>query len=258
MKGLLKEEIKGKIFYGEILDAEDPDKDGRCKVMVYGVFDSVEVADLPWATPANSHIFAGGESGGSGNISIPKKGSIVRVHFIEGDIYSPEWIGLAYINDTLKTEISESYIGSHVLVRDEDADLKIYYTPKNGFEIWFAGSKFAINPDKSVTIEHEGTQSIIELQGVDCNISTQGTVNITAPNKIEEVSSKLVLNGKSLTQLGPTGNMSAVGAEPLFAFLKAMATALDVKWPATPGVNAALASAAEQAATSKIVKVTVP
>jgi hypothetical protein len=93
--------------------------------------------------------------------------------------------------------------------------------------------------------------------GTTINITTQNEIKLAAPNLIEETATNVILNGKKLTQLGPSGNMSAVGSEPLFAFLKALASAVDNKWPATPGVLSSLAEAAEVASTSKIVKVTV-
>ena len=38
IKGLSKEEIIGKIFYGEVVDNNDPLQEGRCRVKVFGIF----------------------------------------------------------------------------------------------------------------------------------------------------------------------------------------------------------------------------
>lgn len=276
IKGLTKEEIIGKIFYGEVIDNNDPDQDGRCKIRVYGVHESdlpeydgkgkvtgtkkieIPTDDLPWATPGSMKTFGGGGDHGAGDISIPKIGAIVRVSFIEGDLYNPEWHSLPFLNQAAKDEIADSYLDSHVILYDVDQQLKVFYTPGKGVEIYLKKSHLTINPDASITIEHADSQSIIELVGPDCNITTQANVNITAATKIEATAETCILNGTTKTQLGPIGNFGAVGAEPLWAFLKALSAVVDAKWPPSPGVNSSAAASAETASTSKIVKVTVP
>lgn len=258
IKGLSKNELIGKIFYGEVVDNNDPDQEGRCRVKVYGVFDDIANEDIPWASPGSSRTFGGGADGGFGDISIPKNKAIVRISFAEGELYSPEWHSLPFMNQAAKDDISSSYLDSHLILYDVDQELKVYYTPSNGFEIYLKKSHMTINPDASITIEHKDSQSIIELVGPDCNITTQANVNITAATKIEATAETCILNGTKKTQLGPSGNFSAVGAEPLWAFVKALSAAVDLKWPPSPGVNSAAAAAAEIASTSKNVKVTVP
>jgi len=127
MENLTKEEIQNRIFYGEVVDANDPEYDGRCKIRVFGAFDKLKDEELPWAVPGNGNIFSGD---GGGDISIPKKGSIVRVRFPSGEIYSPEWVSMPYLNESLKSLIKNSYLGSQVLLYDEEEQLKIFYTPK--------------------------------------------------------------------------------------------------------------------------------
>ena len=258
IKGLSKEEIIGKIFYGEVVDNNDPLQEGRCRVKVFGIFDDIPTGDIPWASPGSSKTFGGGADGGFGDISIPKNKAIVRLSFADGELYNPEWYSIAYINQAVKDEIADSYLNSHVLMYDEDEQMRVFYTPSKGFEIYFKKSHITINPDVSITIEHADSQSIIELVGPDCNITTQNNINITAANKIEATAQTAIYNGTTLTQLGPTGNFSAVGAEPLWAFLKSLSAAVDLKWPPSPGANASAAAAAETASTSKIVTVTVP
>jgi hypothetical protein len=41
-----------------------------------------------------------------------------------------------------------------------------------------------------------------------------------------------------------------VAGEQLFAFLKSLATAVDAKWPPSPGVNSGAAEAAEESSLS--------
>jgi hypothetical protein len=59
------------------------------------------------------------------------------------------------------------------------------------------------------------------------------------------------------TKVGPGPYQMAILGEPMWALLTTMATALDGKYPATPGVNAGLVEAAKQSATSTNVMISV-
>lgn len=209
MKSLSKEELKGKLFIGEIVDNNDPLQEGRCRIKVFGLFDEEEnipVETIPWATPFNRKMFAGGE-GGFADISVPKIGTYVRVQFAEGDVLSPEYTNIQIPNETVKDEISGSYLNSHVLAYDVDENMKIYYTPGKGLEIFLKDSHITINPDSSVTIEHSGTESIIELVGGNINIVSQNAVNVTSPQCIIE--SGDIQLGEGATESLIKGNLFA-------------------------------------------------
>jgi len=255
IKGQDKAELVGKIYYGEVVDNNDPLKEGRCRVKVYGVFDNIDDAHLPWAIPGSSKTFGGGDDHGFGDISIPKNKTVVRVTFSEGDLYNPEWHSIAYINKQLKDDISDTYLNSHVLLYDVDEKMKIFYTPGKGLNFFLKDSQIIINPDSSITIEHKNTDSIIELIGTTINITSNSTINITSNSVIKAESSEVAMKGSSVTKLGPAPTYSAVLAEPLWTFLKSLAAAVDGKMPPTPGVYSGQAAAAEQLSTSTNVKV---
>ena len=255
---LLSQDTMAKDWVGEVVDSEDPETQFRCKIKVYGLFDELETENIPWAFPANKSIFASNDNGGYGSGSVPKVGTLMKVRFANGDIYSPEYYSIQNINSAMQSEIEGDYQGTHVLAYDEDADFKILYQPETGIKIHLKESHITINPDESITIEHSASESIIELVGDACNIVTKATVDITADSEITATAPTCTINGTQTTQLGPTGNFSAVGAEPLWAFLKSLSAAVDVKWPPTPGVNSGAAASAETASTSNNNKVSVP
>jgi hypothetical protein len=254
---LLSQDTMSKSWIGEVVDSEDPEVQLRCKIKVFGLFDELETDDIPWAFPANQGIFAS-TTGGFGSGSVPKVGSLMKVKFSNGDIYAPEYYAIQNINAALQTEIEGDYQGTHVLAYDEDEDFKILYQPGTGIKIHMKESHITINPDESISIEHSGSESIIELVGSTCNIVTKNKVEITADSEIVATAPECTLNGTQTTTLGPTGNFSAVGSEPLWAFLKTMASVVDTKWWSTPGLMTGLAAAAETASTSKNNKVSVP
>jgi hypothetical protein len=271
---LSKEFLSTGIFVGRVVDNDDPNREGRCRIMVFGIFDFEEpvldknnkpiagqtkrtelpTEDIPWAYPRSNNFFAGGD-GGFGNLSVPKIGTIVSVNFCDGNIYSPEYSAIMNINTDMQAAITNSYLNSHVFGWDQDENLRVYYTPDNGMEIFLRDSHITINPDTSITIEHSGSESIIELIGPNINITCNSSINLTSNSLIRAESTEVAMNGSAVTKLGPAPTYSAVLAEPLWTFLKSLATAVDGKLPSTPGVYSSQAAAFEQLSTSKNVKV---
>lgn len=233
-------------YIGFVIDPEDPERLGRCKIRVIGVYDQIEDEDLPWAFPHSLSVFSGGDSKGAGNISIPKAGTAVRVNFLEDDIHSPQWSSIIHLNDTLRRELAESYQGSHVIVYDEDEDLKVWFTPANGMQIYYKDSSISINPDQSILIDHRDSQSNIELKA--------GQITVNARSKVEVNSPNVHVNG-GLTELGTSPQFSVLLGEVLLAALDALAATVDLKWPPSPGVATATMQQA-RAALSKTVKTT--
>ena len=266
ISNLTQDRLNGTDWIGEVVDNEDPEFTGRCRVRVFGKFDGTTVFDdpdsapiipndqIPWAYPASGNIFGGGESKGAGFLSVPKVGSKVKVRFNTGNLYAPEYFAMQDLNQAVIDEVKDSYQNAHVLFFDEDEKAKLVYTPAKGFEFFHKDSHIVINPDSSITIEHKGTSSIIELVGSTINITANSSVNITANSKVQTQASECILNGQSVTKLGPAPGYSAVLAEPLWTFLKMMASAIDAKLPSSPGVLSSQAASFEQLSTSKNVK----
>lgn len=245
MKTLSKEELIGKIFIGEVVDSNDPDKEGRCRIKIFGLFNSedpviqegkptgqvtrveIPIDKIPWANPANGKFFAGGETKGFGDISIPKIGTIVKVVFPTGDLYSPEWSFIQNMNVQAIEEIQDTYEGSHILLYDNDEQVKIFYTPGKGMNIFHKDSSIIINPDSSITIQHKDTESIIELVGNSINIVSTNQVTVTTEKAVIEASSielgtqtlEAVIKGETFQKLYNAhthiGNLGAPTSPPV-------------------------------------------
>jgi hypothetical protein len=240
MKSFSKEELIGKVFLGEVLDANDPDKEGRCKIKIFGLFNSEDpviengkptgqvtivempIDQIPWASPANGKTFAGGETKGFGDISIPKIGTVVKVTFPTGDLYSPEWTFIQNLNVQAIEEIQDSYEGSHILLYDNDEQVKVFYTPGKGLNIFHKDSSIIINPDSSITIQHKDTESIIELIGNTINVVSTQQVNVTTEKAVIDASTielgegatESVIKGDAFKKLFDAHTHPAVGAPP--------------------------------------------
>ena len=248
-----EDDLSSSDWLGEVVENDDPLKAFRCKVKIWGKFDSLTNDLIPWAYP-QSNVFANTDGGGNG--SVPKKGTVVRVNFLNGDLYSPQYTGIPNLNKAMISEIGGSYLDSHVLLYDEVEDLKLFYTPGVGFRFYFKGSQLTINSDKSITLEYDGSTSIVELADNNITITANQKVEVTTNQDIEMNSAKITVNGK-LVAIGDNPVFSAALSEPLWTFLLALATATDAKWPPTPGAMAGLAQSSQILATSKTISVSI-
>ena len=246
------DDIGGMDWLGVVVNADDPTFQYRCQVRIFGKFDELLNEDLPWCNPRNPSVFGTGGSSGSG--SYPKIGTVVQVRFNNGDKYAPEYESIQELSSEVIEEIKNSYENNHVLVYDGDEKLKVFYTRKKGMMIELDESRVNIESDNTITIEHKGTSSLIELKGSTITITADSEVNITGTSRVKIDSAEVWVNGKE-TKVGHVPAYSAVLAEPLWAFLRVLASTVDAKLYPTPGAMTAAAAAAEQLSTSSTVKV---
>ena len=249
---LYEDELGSTKWMGEIVDVNDETYTGRCRVRVWGKFDELPIEDIPWARP---YIGASQSTKSNGFISVPRVGTHVRVRFIGDSPYNLEWESIDNPNKELIEKIKGSYEGAHALIYDIDENLKMYYTKEDGLKIMLKDSQLNIKSDNSILIEHKGTSSSIELKGGNITIQSDSNIECTSGSEITLNSPFVHVNGNK-TEVGSQAVFSAVAAEPLWAFLKALGSAVDAKWPPSPGLNSGLAATAEQASSSKTVSVT--
>lgn len=246
-------DLKGD-WLGIVVNSDDPTFSGRCQIKVFGLHEGIENDHLPWAVPMNSPIFAGD---GAGSISIPKIGHFARVRFSNGDLYSPEYYVIQNIDTELIKRIKDDYQGTHVLLYDPLEELTIIFQPESGIQIYHKESFIQITPDTMITLQTPNADSTIQMDGDIVNVTTKNEVNIAAGARAEVTADEVVVNGAQTTKIGPGPYNHAVMAEPLWALMSTLATALDAKMPATPGVNAGLVEAAKQSATSTNVMISI-
>lgn len=225
-------------YVGIVMDVNDELKIGRCRVMIDMLFKDIKTEELPWAYPTYPTIF--GKSGQCGAISVPKVGSVVRVKFINGDLYQPVYECIHELADDVKSELNNEYEGTHVLLYDGDDGLKIYYTKNRGLTLELKDSSVNIGSDSAITINHKESRSTITLNGPTVTIESQSEIQNKASSLAKTTSETVWENGKTSTKLGPKPVYSGVRGEPLMFVLQALAASIDAKMYETPGVNAAL------------------
>ncbi len=154
-----------KFFTGKVENNNDPDKEGKCQIRIYGLFpDAIPNDDLPWALPDFNFI-----GGTKGSFIVPPIGSVVRVYFDGGDIYAPMYTTKAFNKEHL----------------DFQADKNADYPDTMVFFETDTGEYFKINRKTGVsTYKHtSGTIIIVDVDGniqIDNEAGNNGnlTVNI--------------------------------------------------------------------------------
>lgn len=252
MMNFLENDLSSMTFIGEVVQHLDPEKEFRCKVKVFGKFDTMDVEDIPWAYPRlpSTHT----SDGGSGTASTPKMGSLVEVHFESGDIHHPTYSAMPQVSADVKALVTDSYEDAHVILADKTQEISMYYTKTQGFIVDLKGSYMLISNDGSITIEHKDTKSVIELRGGVITMTADSEINVTARSRVHLASPEVWLDGK-VTKNGHTPNYTHTRHEPLWQFLTILAQAVDAKLYPTPGVMQNAAAQFEQLSKAESCKV---
>jgi len=134
-----------RLYLGEVVDINDPRKEGRARVKVFGLFDAIENENLPWCDQVSGVSFG---RQGSGAISIPKLGAIVTVQFDGQNYYKMNYYGEKEFSPDLISEISESYEGAQAIWYDNEAlpgPLKLFYTRQKGMVLSLGDAKVQLD-----------------------------------------------------------------------------------------------------------------
>jgi hypothetical protein len=134
------------VHLGEIVDINDPLKQGRARIRVFGFFDELEIEDIPWAEQISGLSFSSAR--GNGNISIPRVGAVVNVQFDGSNYYKCFYEFEKESSSALLEEISDSYEGAQSIWYDVEAEpgtLKLFYTKKKGMVLSLGDAKIQLD-----------------------------------------------------------------------------------------------------------------
>lgn len=128
-KELINDNIRDTHWLGEVLDNQDPLMNGRCKVKVFGKFDTIPVEAIPWASPMNRMT--------PGHHVVPRIGDIVGIRFDNGDIYHPEYLFQVNQNEDLTEDVLKNSerpydVISLVYDANPNRNVRIYWSPEDG------------------------------------------------------------------------------------------------------------------------------
>jgi hypothetical protein len=144
-------------YTGKVVDNNDPDKQGKCRIRVYGIFgDEVPDEDLPWALPDFSFV-------GSlvGSFIVPPIDALVKVYFDHGDVYLPHYCTKAVVSNSQPTQKDINYPNNMIIYETDDGDY------------------FTINRiTKETTFNHNSGTKVLFKQNGDVEIVSNANINI--------------------------------------------------------------------------------
>lgn len=252
------DEIVQNSYLGKIVDIDDPNKEGRCKILVYGVYgdeskklEQIPTADLPWSYPMRFGFFG---KNGAGTFSTPKMGAVVRVWF-DGDQYHPFYYAIEDLSKELKDALKDAYQNFHSIIFDEEKKLRIYYSTKSGLLLNLDDSIINILPDGAIVLSHKNSLSSLELRGDTITGRSNNAIDLSSNNRSTMNTNFAHINGAT-THLGANPIYANVNGEILFLLLAALATGVDAKLPITSGTFAALVEQFKPLVLSQTVKTT--
>ena len=199
------------VHLGEIVDINDPLKQGRARIRVFGFFDELEIEDIPWAEQISGLSFSSAR--GNGNISIPRVGAIVNVKFDGAKYYKCFYEFEKESDPALLEEIADSYEGAQSLWYDVEAEpgtLKLFYTKKKGMVLSLGDAKIQLDTQDG------GNLRIVIEMGKDQIKMENGKVIINSNNiELGEGATQSVIRGDAFKQFFDTHVHAGAGSPPV-------------------------------------------
>ena len=201
-KDFFKDNVRDGNYCGTVVDIEDPLNIGRIKIEVFGFFDGLDPALIPWATPGNG--WSAGSVSGSGAFSVPKLGSVVDVQFDNGNIYNPTYKCHQRISDELREEVGDDR-NAHSIVYDTDNAIKVYFTTGKGLMLDFQETQVNIKPDNTIIIQNPNGDKVELVNDGNITIETGTKVTVKSPEVIIDAAQTIEL-GKGASEDVVLGN----------------------------------------------------
>jgi len=168
------DEEENYIYTGIVVNNNDPDKQGKCKIRVYSIFgNDVPDEHLPWALP--DFTFVGSSVG---NFVVPPVGALVNVYFDRGDIYLPHYTTKVVNKNSLPKRRMKNYPNNIVLFETDNGDY--FEIDRNNSTAQFyhkSGTSIKILSDGSIVVDCKG--NILSMKNADfCEIFGKNGTNL--------------------------------------------------------------------------------
>lgn len=143
-----QEDCLEKRYFGTVIDNNDPEKWGRCKIRVEGIFgDGIQDSDLPWSIPDFGFL---GSS--MGNFIVPKVNTRVCVYFDHGDVYCPRYDAKGLDVNNLPSQREENYPDNMVMYATDEGDYLTLNRETKEFYLYHnSGSNIQIDRNGNIT-----------------------------------------------------------------------------------------------------------
>jgi hypothetical protein len=148
-------DLNNKIYAGIVEDINDPNKNGRIKIRVQGIFEEIPLEDIPWAEPYKS---LAGKS-----FELPALGKLVNVVFPNNNLYNPHYIFSQNYNINLQEELNdmsdEEYQNFNALLFDHRSQI---YVNDSNLTLDYKYNKITID-NESINLEAKNNQQKINI-----------------------------------------------------------------------------------------------
>ena len=184
---------------GKVIANNDSMRMGRVKVKIFGFYDSVDDAVIPWALPEHGYLGAS-----TSNLVVPPVDTIVRGYFENGDPYKPVYDGMITVENPLAAA-AEAFIGMRapgdsilddaassldypdvmVLMKTDDGE-GVTLNRKNGqMKISHrSGLKIQIDPNGSILVEQSMSKKIVNPNAATMDVKIEGKFTLEANDDI--------------------------------------------------------------------------
>lgn len=161
-----------KRYNGIVEDNNDPERIGRCKIRVMGLYDNIETDFLPWALPDFSFV------GIKGSFVVPELGSVVNVYYDDDDIYQPRYFSktLDISNQKFEADKNEDYPNSMIFWETDKGDFSKFNRAKGEYTLKTHNGVF-VKVFESGIIEISNDSTDVG----DMTLNLRGNFNITNP-----------------------------------------------------------------------------
>jgi len=180
-------------FTGIVTDNKDPDKEGKCKIRVYGVHgDNIQDKDLPWAFP--DFNFRGGLKG---SFVVPPVDCIVNVYFERGEIYIPRYSSKVVDSSNLPTNKNKNYPDNMIFYESDNGDMyeidrkkkETTLTHSSGTKVFMDLQKFLIEHNIGSKIEIDKQKMVFEH-----NIGAKITMDASKVEITDSIGNTITMN----------------------------------------------------------------
>lgn len=212
-------------YRGFVSDNADPEKLGRCKLVVPSVMGETVGT---WALPCTAY----GGASGIGVIAVPPVGAQVIAEFMEGDISTPLWTGTFWrtpselppefsANDGPTAKVMKTESGNVFIMEDKDGEEHI--TMRSSAEAILemdADGSFALTDSGGATVTLDAAASEIRIEDANGNsmlMSSSGiTLKDSSGNEITTAASGVTIKAPATVTIeGTSVAVGGSGGEPL-------------------------------------------
>lgn len=148
-------DVSGKIFLGIVEDNKDPNRKGRVRVRVQGIFDDIPLEDIPYAAPFSS--LSGKE------YQLPQVGKLVNILFFNNDIYDPYYIFSENYNINLQNKLKllseDEYINFIALLFDHRTQI---YSDNKALTLDYMYNKITLDKE-SINLELKDNTGMVNI-----------------------------------------------------------------------------------------------